>query len=226
MIPIRDENPTENTPYVVYGFVGLNIAIFLFQSSLNRPQLVQFIQTWAVVPRELTASFAGVSGMGEWLTLISSQFLHGGILHLAGNLLFLWVFGNNIEDRLGPVKFIGFYLTCGIAAALAQWVFSMNSAVPLVGASGAIAGVMGAYILKYPRVPVVTLVPLGFFITTIRLPAYFFLGIWFLQQAFFSFVSLNNSAMAAGGGVADWAHAGGFVVGMALFPFLDRDDTL
>ncbi|MDY6936281.1 MAG: rhomboid family intramembrane serine protease [Cyanobacteriota bacterium] len=220
MIPLHDENPTENTPYIVYGLVGLNIAIFLFQMSLSEPQLLPFLQTWAVVPRELTASFAGRAPIGEWLTLVSSQFLHGGIFHLGGNMLFLWVFGNNIEDRLGPVKFIVFYLACGIAAALTQWFFSMNSTVPLVGASGAIAGVMGAYILKFPRTPVVTLVPLGFFITTVRLPAYFFLGIWFLQQAFFSFVSLNAAENVAGGGVAYWAHAGGFVVGMALAPVL------
>ncbi|MGB3236685.1 MAG: rhomboid family intramembrane serine protease [Geitlerinemataceae cyanobacterium] len=220
VLPLHDNNPTRTTPYIVYGLVGANIFIFLFEMTLSKPQLLQFFHIWAVVPQELTASLQGAAGSGEWLTLITSQFLHGGFLHVAGNMLFLWVFGNNVEDCLGHVKFLGFYLACGIAAALSQWFFSMNSGVPLVGASGAIAGVLGAYILRFPRAEVVTLIPLGFFMTTVRLPAYFFLGFWFLQQAFFSFVSLQNTEMVASGGVAYLAHAGGFVVGMLLAPLL------
>lgn len=220
VLPLHDDNPTRTTPYIVYGLVGANIFIFLFEMSLSQPQLLQFFHLWAVVPQELTASLQGTTGTGEWLTLITSQFLHGGILHVAGNMLFLWIFGNNVEDCLGHVKFLGFYLACGTVAALSQWFFSMNSDIPLVGASGAIAGVLGAYILRFPRAEVVTLVPLGFFLTTIRLPAYFFLGFWFLQQAFFSFVSLQNMEMVASGGVAYLAHAGGFLVGILLAPLL------
>lgn len=220
MLPLNDNNPTRTTPYVVYSFIALNIAIFLFEATLSERQLLQFFHSWAVVPRELTANLQTGTASGEWLTLITSQFLHGGFLHVAGNMLFLWIFGNNVEDCLGHIKFIGFYLTCGTVAGLSQWFFSMNSDIPLVGASGAIAGVLGAYILRYPRAQVSTLVPLGIFFTTVRLPAYFFIGFWFLQQAFFSFISLQNTHMVAAGGVAYLAHAGGFVVGMLLAPLL------
>jgi membrane associated rhomboid family serine protease len=137
-------------------------------------------------------------------------------------MLFLWIFGNNIEDRLGHFKYLVFYLACGALAALAQWFFSSGSAVPSLGASGAIAGVMGAYILRFPRAEILTLVPLGFFLTTFRIPAIFFLGWWFVQQALYSLVSLNaptNIGME-GGGIAYWAHAGGFVFGAILGPLL------
>lgn len=137
-------------------------------------------------------------------------------------MLFLWIFGNNVEDRLGHIKFLIFYLACGALAALSQWFFSQNSAIPSLGASGAIAGVMGAYILRYPQAKVLTLIPLGFFITTFELPAIFFLGFWFVQQAFYGVASLqapSNIGMESGG-VAYWAHAGGFVFGAILAPLL------
>lgn len=224
MVPLRDDNPTRITPYVTYGLITLNVLVFFYEISLTPPALSQFFQTWAVVPKDLTASLQGtIDPVPVWLTLITSQFLHGGFLHLGGNMLFLWVFGNNIEDRLGHVRFTLFYLACGALAALAQWFFSPPmSTVPSLGASGAIAGVMGAYIIRFPRAEVLTLIPLGFFITTVRLPAFFFLGFWFIQQAFYGVASLQTpmNVGMGGGGVAYWAHAGGFVFGVILGPLL------
>ncbi|MBD1869194.1 rhomboid family intramembrane serine protease [Oculatella sp. FACHB-28] len=223
MVPLRDDNPTQITPYVTYGLILLNILVFFYEASLSPPALEAFFRGWAVVPAELTASFQGqaTSATGpEWLTLITSQFLHGGFLHLGGNMLYLWIFGNNVEERLGRVKYLIFYLLCGILASLAQWYFAQGSNIPSLGASGAIAGVMGAYILRFPQAKVLTLIPLGFLLYPIRIPALFFLGIWFGQQALYGLVSLNaptNIGMESGG-IAYWAHAGGFVVGAVLGP--------
>ncbi len=223
MVPLRDNNPISITPFVTYGLFITNIAVFVYQISLSEPQLEGFFHAAAMVPCELSGSCAiAQPSLPEWMTLFTSQFLHGGFLHIAGNMLFLWIFGNNIEDRLGHVKYLIFYLACGALAALAQWFFSQNSGIPSLGASGAIAGIMGAYILRFPHAKVLTLVPLGFFITTFDLPAYLYLGFWFLQQAFFSFASLGvrtNVGMESGG-IAYWAHAGGFVVGAVLGPML------
>jgi membrane associated rhomboid family serine protease len=224
VVPLRDNNPTQIVPVVTYAIVVLNVAAFVYELSLG-PNLESFLRVWAVVPRDLTASFAGQpTGLPfpAWVTLITSQFLHGGFLHIAGNMLFLWIFGNNVEDKLGHVRFIIFYLGCGILAGLSQWFFSAYSVVPSLGASGAIAGVMGAYILRFPNAEVLTLVPLGFFMWTFRVPAFFFLGFWFAQQALYGVASLNvptNVGMQSGG-VAYWAHAGGFVFGAILGPLL------
>jgi membrane associated rhomboid family serine protease len=230
MVPLRDDNPTRIVPVVTYALIAINIAVFLYELSLGE-QLEAFFRVWAVIPRELTASFAGQpTGLPfpAWVTLITSQFLHGGFLHVAGNMLFLWIFGNNIEDKLGHVKYLIFYLACGILAGLTQWFFSSDSIVPSLGASGAIAGVMGAYILRFPKAEILTFVP-GFFIT-FRVPALFFLGFWFAQQALYSFASLSvptNVGMQSGG-IAYWAHAGGFVfgaiLGLALGLFSDRSE--
>jgi membrane associated rhomboid family serine protease len=184
-----------------------------------------FFDDWAVVPAQLTASFTGeaikstlprvVSEPPEILTLISSQFLHGGWSHLLGNMLFLWIFGNNIEDKLGRAKYVLFYLGCGLLAGLSQWFFSMGSFIPSLGASGAIAGVMGAYIIRFPKVPIKTIIPPIF---VFDVPAFLYLAIWFVQQAFYSFASLGPPAAMGmeSGGVAYWAHAGGFVFGAVL----------
>ncbi|AFY87128.1 MAG: hypothetical protein CLLPBCKN_003851 [Chroococcidiopsis cubana SAG 39.79] len=234
MFPLRDDVPTSITPYITYGLIGANIGIFLYQLTLNQQQLQEFFYSAAVVPCQLSGNIVGrcpiptPQQLPEWMTLISSQFLHGGFLHIAGNMLFLWIFGNNVEDRLGHVKFLIFYLTCGVLAALSQWFFSPNSTIPSLGASGAIAGVMGAYILRYPQARVLTLVFLGFFVTTLQIPAIFFLGLWFVQQALYGIASLqvpSNIGMESGG-VAYWAHAGGFVFGAILAPMfglLKRD---
>jgi membrane associated rhomboid family serine protease len=223
VVPLRDDNPTQITPYVTYGLILLNVLVFFYEVSLSPPELEAFFREWAVVPAELTASFQGAATSAarpEWLTLITSQFLHGGFLHLGGNMLYLWIFGNNIEERLGRVKYIIFYLLCGVLASLAQWYFAPTSNIPSLGASGAIAGVMGAYIIRFPQARVLTLIPLGFLLYPIRIPAIFFLGIWFVQQALYGLVSLNaptNIGMESGG-IAYWAHAGGFVVGAVLGP--------
>ena len=225
MFPIDDHNPTRVTPFVTYALIAINIVVFIHELSLAKPQLEQFFQLYALVPKELTGSFEGIpinQPVPEPLTLITSQFLHGGFLHLAGNILFLWIFGNNIEDQLGHVKYLIFYITCGVLAALAQWFFSMQSGIPSLGASGAIAGVMGAYIIRFPNAQIRTLVFLGPFIVFPNIPAMFFLGIWFIQQALYSIASLNvptNIGMESGG-IAYWAHAGGFVFGAILSPLL------
>jgi membrane associated rhomboid family serine protease len=222
VVPLRDENPVSITPVITYGIIGLNIAIFVFQLSLSREGLDQFLDAWALVPAQLTESFQGAlrAPAYEWITLVSSQFLHGGFFHVGGNLLYLWVFGNNIEDQLGHLRFLIFYLGCGVLAGLSQWVFDPASTVPTIGASGAIAGVMGAYILRFPRAYIVTLIPLIIFFTTVRIPAIFFLGFWFVQQALFSLASLSSDVNLGSSGVAYWAHSGGFVFGLILGPLL------
>ncbi|MEM8612742.1 MAG: rhomboid family intramembrane serine protease [Cyanobacteria bacterium P01_H01_bin.105] len=231
MVPIRDENPVQITPYITYGLIVLNILIFLYELTLSSPmELTAFFRTWAVVPEQLTESFLGGAitpfAIHEWFTLISGQFLHAGFLHLAGNMLYLWIFGNNVEEQLGRGRFLLLYLTCGALAALAQWYFGMFSEVPSLGASGAIAGVMGAYIFRFPDVRILTIVPLGFLFLPLRIPAIFYLGIWFLQQAAYGVASLNVPANVgmADGGIAYWAHAGGFVFGALLGPSLGLFD--
>ena len=175
MVPLRDNNPTSRTAFVTYGIILVNVLVFVYELSLG-PDLEAFFRVWAVVPATLTASFSGAATglpFPAWVTLVTSQFLHGGFLHIGGNMLFLWIFGNNVEDRLGHLRFLIFYLGCGVLAGLTQWFFSAYSTVPSLGASGAIAGVMGAYILRFPQAKVLTLVPLGFFITAFQIPAIF-----------------------------------------------------
>ena len=219
MIPLNDENPSYSTPVVVYALIAINVVVFLHEMSLGRG-LDGFFQLYAVIPQQLSASFNGIpvnQPVPEILTLITSQFLHGGLMHIGGNMLFLWTFGDNIEHDLGHFKFLLFYLTCGVLAGLTHWFFGMQSAVPTVGASGAIAGVMGAYLIKYPRAKILTLLPLLFIFTTVRIPAIYFLGFWFVQQAFSSVASLG---VPEASGVAYWAHSGGFIFGAILAPML------
>jgi membrane associated rhomboid family serine protease len=224
LVPLKDENPIRITPYVTYGLIALNIAAFLYELTLPGPALTQFFEHWAVVPQELTLSFQ--TGMAfphwsEWGTLVTAQFLHAGFLHVGGNMLYLWIFGNNVEDQLGHVKFLVFYLACGTLASLTQWFFDPTSTVPSLGASGAIAGVMGAYVFRFPEVRILTLLPLGFFWTTIRIPAILFLGFWFVEQALYGLLMLEAPAnVGMSGGIAYWAHTGGFVFGAILGPLL------
>lgn len=225
MIPLKDENPIKIIPYITYILIAVNILVFIYELSLNPQQLEVFFHLFAVVPLELTASFNGISvhqDVPELATLITSQFLHAGFAHIAFNMLFLWIFGNNVEEQLGSIKYLVFYLACGALAVLAQWFFSAMSEVPSLGASGAIAGVMGAYILKFPQAKIVTLVPLGFFFPLFRIPAVYFLGFWFLEQAFNGITSFEVQASVGmeSGGVAYWAHAGGFIFGAILAPIL------
>jgi membrane associated rhomboid family serine protease len=229
MFPIDDDNPTLITPYVTYGLIALNVLIFIYELTFSPKGLTQFFYQWAIVPFQLTGALIGQPQAilpggepPELLTLITSQFLHGGFLHVAGNMLFLWIFGNNVEDQLGHVKFLFFYLACGVLAGLAQWYFSQGSQIPSLGASGAIAGVMGAYIIRFPQVNVRTVFPIGIFPLVFNIPAYFYLGIWFFQQALYGFATLAPRTMVGmeSGGVAYWAHAGGFVFGAVLGPLL------
>ena len=206
MFPFRDHNPSSRLPVVTYALIALNVLIFLsYQPLFADPRALQgFFYTWAAVPAAIT--------QGELLHgLVTSMFLHGGWLHLLGNMLFLFVFGDNLEDILGHVAFLGFYLLCGVAAALAQVVTAPDSIVPMVGASGAIAGVMGGYMLLFPkaRVDVLFIIIVLVFIRPIS--AWIVLGVWFGLQVF-----SGLSTSSEGGGVAFWAHAGGFVVGMAF----------
>lgn len=233
MVPLRDENPVKITPYVTYGLIGVNILVFLIEIgiSASAPGALQsFFEQWAVVPKDLTTSLTHLSGASipEWATIISSQFLHAGFLHLAGNMLYLWIFGNNVEEEMGRIRFFLFYIICGALAVFTQWFFAPESAIPSLGASGAIAGVMGAYIFRYPQVRILTLVPLGFIWLTPRIPAFLFLGIWFLQQAAYGIASFEiptNVGMESGG-VAYWAHAGGFAFGAILGPLFGLFDRV
>ena len=202
MIPLRDIIPSRTTPFVTILLIAINVLVFLFQLSLGKG-VEDFVRTWGVVP----ASFSIAS-------LFTSMFLHGGILHVAGNMLYLWIFGDNVEDRMGHGRFIVFYLGCGVAAALAQIYVDPSSSIPMVGASGAIAGVMGAYFVLYPHSRIVTLVPIFIFIQIIEVPAIFFLGIWFLMQFLSGVGSIATAADGASGGIAFWAHAAGFIAGL------------
>ena len=226
MFPLSDENPHFLTPYVTYGLIGLNILAWVFIQGLGmEPRLGASVRTLGLVPGELLQTLAAGTrfeiGQGtycvltstpNWLTTVSHMFLHGGWLHIIGNLWFLWIFGNNVEDSMGHVRFAVFYLLCGLAAAAAQVLADPAAGVPMVGASGAIGGVMGGYVLLYPKVRVKMLIFLGFFITTFTIPAYGMLGYWFVAQL----VGGVGSIGAQGGGVAFWAHIGGFVAGAAL----------
>ncbi|MGD1911434.1 MAG: rhomboid family intramembrane serine protease [Rivularia sp. (in: cyanobacteria)] len=225
MFPLYDENPTRITPYVTYGLIGINVLVFLHEFSLSDAQLNQFFQLYAVIPRQLSISFAGGvinQPVPEWITLFTSQFLHGGWWHLISNMVFLWVFGNNIEDRLGHFKYTVFYLACGALAALCQWFIGMDSAIPSLGASGAISGVLGAYLICFPQALVRTFILLGFFIVTPRVPAWVLIGIYIVQNVISGVADLQRAANMTmeTGGVAYWAHIGGFAFGLLLGPLL------
>ena len=204
MIPLRDVIPTRTTPYVTISLVTINILVFLYQFSLG-PAVDRFVLTFGLVP----AYFS-------WINVFTSMFLHGGFLHVGGNMLYLWIFGDNVEDRMGHARFLAFYLLCGTAAALGQTLTVPDSIVPMVGASGAVAGVMGAYFVLYPHSRIVTLLPLFFFIQIIEVPAIFFLGVWFVMQLLSGVGSIATATEGnPSGGIAFWAHVAGFAAGIA-----------
>ncbi|MDJ0692333.1 MAG: rhomboid family intramembrane serine protease [Xenococcaceae cyanobacterium MO_188.B32] len=215
MVPFRSENPTNITPFVVYALITINLILFFYEIFLGERSNYLF-ELYALIPKELSASLAGNrpnQPVPEIYTLITSQFLHSGLIHIGFNMLFLWIFGNNIEECLGHFKFLFFYLSCGVLAALTHWVLAMESTIPTVGASGAIAGVMGAYLLKYPHAKIIL-----FPFVTKKLPAFFFLGFWFFYQAFKGVASLGLPESSSGS--AYWAHAGGFIFGAILATLL------
>jgi len=227
MSPLRDTNKSKTVPFVNYLLIGACGAVFLYESSLGEG-VEDFIRRYAAIPSHVSAvvfppggSFASVAGrvvhggFRALATVFTSMFLHGGWMHLIGNMLYLYIFGDNVEDRLGHVGYLFFYLLVGLGATLTEVFFQQGSSVPLIGASGAIAGVLGAYFLLYPKAKILTLIPLFVFFPVVEISAFFFLGFWFLMQ--FLNGSLSAGAAAAGG-VAWWAHAGGFVAGAVLMP--------
>ena len=210
MFPIRDHNPSERVPFVTYALIGLNILVYLYGLAALQSErdLAEFYYHYAMIPARV------VEGDG-YTGVFTSMFLHAGFLHLAGNMLFLFIFGDNLEDKMGHVPFLLFYLFCGVGATLAQHVTDPTSQVPLVGASGAIAGVMGGYLLLFPRARVDIFVFFIVFFRIFPIPAWIMLGLWFGLQLF-----NGVTADQTGGGVAYWAHAGGFIVGfIAILPF-------
>ena len=212
MIPLRDVIPSRTTPFVTLGLIALNTIVFLHQLTLG-PGVEAFVRGFGLVPAEFS-----------WAAVVTSMFLHGGVLHFGGNMLYLWIFGDNVEDRMGHGRFVVFYLLCGAAAALAQTLADPSSAVPMVGASGAIAGVMGAYFVLYPRSRIVTLVPIFFFIQILEVPAIFFLGVWFLLQFASGLGSLARAAGEPAGGIAFWAHVAGFAAGVVAVALFKRPE--
>jgi membrane associated rhomboid family serine protease len=233
MFPYHDENVTQRTAYISYALIGVNVLVWLaIQGAGSTIPLARSVCELGLIPGELTGRLPPGTPfpMGEGLVcltdpghqvgnVLSSMFLHGGWMHLLGNMWFLWIFGNNIEDSMGHARFVVFYLLCGVAAALAQVIVNPDSGIPMVGASGAISGVMGAYLILYPRVRVWTMVPIGFFLTSIALPAWTMLLYWIAIQTFGGLIGILGEER---GGVAFWAHVGGFVAGVVLIKLFAR----
>jgi membrane associated rhomboid family serine protease len=228
VFPLRDNIPTDRFPLVTVALIVANVLMyFLFQQggiSLGSPESRDYLcnlYEYGTIPREVTDPGFQLQAQGcptfdapTWLTLFTSMFMHGGLLHLGGNMLFLWIFGNNVEDSMGPLKFLAFYVLAGLAADAAQILIDTGSTIPTIGASGAVAGVLGGYLLLFPRARVVTVVFIIFFFTILELPALLFLGVWVLQQGLFAYFDLAGTS--EGGGVAYFAHLGGFVFGLLL----------
>jgi len=214
MFPLKDDIPTEKPPIVTIALIVINALIFFYQISLGE-DFQYFIVKLGAIPYEIThqSEITPEAAFPVNMTLVTAMFLHGDWFHIIGNMLYLWIFGNNIEDKLGHFKFIIFYLISGIIASLVFVVTSPNSTIPMVGASGAIAGVLGAYLLKFPHARILTLIFLGFFIRIVRIPAVYVLGFWFIIQLIYALPSIGSNT----GGVAWFAHIGGFVAGMGLF---------
>jgi membrane associated rhomboid family serine protease len=211
VIPIRDVIPSRTIPFVTVGLIALNGLAFLWMPSASTAAYHVFLRTWGVIPADF-----------RWSDVLTAMFVHAGIAHLASNMLFLWIFGDNVEDRMGHGRFLCFYLLCGLAAALLQVVVEAGSGVPMVGASGAIAGVLGAYLVLFPQSRVLTL----FFVVFIEVPAGLLLGLWFATQLLCGLGALAFVDPEDMGGVAFWAHAGGFVAGAALVVLFRRPERM
>ena len=219
MIPLKDMSPRRSVPLMTILLIIANVLVFFYQIGLTPRAGDAFIMTYGLVPAKIQMALAGTPHVtiGDALVpLFTCMFLHGGWLHILGNMWFLWIFGGNVEDRLGPLTFLLFYLVCGIASGITQAVFSWGSHIPSVGASGAISGVLGAYIVFFPYARILTLVPLFIFFFTARIPAMIFIGLWFVVQFLSGVGTLGATGAAASGGVAWWAHIGGFVLGVVL----------
>lgn len=219
MIPLKDKNPRKRFPVITLILIAVNIIVFIYQLSLGS-HLEEFYYRFSVIPQRITESIhSGAIKPLPYLPLITSLFLHGGWLHLGGNMLYLWVFGDNVEDKLGHGRFLVFYVLCGFVASILHIVIEPASSLPTIGASGAISGILGAYIVMFPKARILTLIPIFIFIQLAELPAYIILGLWFLLQFINGMMSLGYAA-AGMGGVAWWAHIGGFIAGLLLvIPF-------
>ncbi len=220
MIPLRDDNPSSTPQIVTIVFIVMCVLVFLWQLSFGAQGGQRIVYALGVVPASLLGQGqlpAELSLVSPWMTVFTSMFMHGGWMHLIGNMLYLWIFGDNVEDSMGHGRFVVFYLLCGIAAVLAQALPDPSSTIPMIGASGAISGVLGAYLLLYPHARVLVAIPLGFYLHTMRIPAGLVLVLWFGLQ-------LLSSAMAqpGQGGVAFRAHIGGFIAGMILIPLFKQ----
>src|SRR5574337_472295 len=220
MIPFRDRNPSGTFPIVTVSIILINVVVFLIELSLG-PRLDSFLFQFGVVPIKVSypADIPGSTVVNTYFPFLSYMFLHGGFIHLIGNMWYLWIFGDNIEDTLGRFKFILFYLICGIGSAIVHVYFNSQSGIPCVGASGAIAGVLGAYMVTFPRARILVLLPLFIIWEFIELPAIIVLGFWFLIQFFNGTAAISS---AHGGGVAWWAHIGGFVLGIILIKIFPK----
>jgi membrane associated rhomboid family serine protease len=229
MIPIRDDNPQVSVPWATYALIGGNAVAWVFLQGAGIGESFEpSICEYGLIPANIFGNDGGYGkgaceGLDDYglLNVLTSMFMHGGWMHILGNMLFLWIFGGNVEDAMGPIRFLIFYTLCGIAAAAAQILSGPSSVIPMVGASGAIGGVMGGYLMIYPRVKVHILVPIFIIFWTFRVPAWAMLGYWIGLQLFEGMISMNST----GGGVAFWAHVGGFVAG-ALAIFVLKDDEL
>src|SRR5437867_8627739 len=224
MIPLRDDNPTTIKPVVTVALIVVNAMVFMYQLSLAPGQEKLFVYEFGAIPAVIFGSRnlpPEVEAVPPVLTIFTSMFLHGGFMHLIGNMLYLWIFGNNIEDAMGHARFIVFYIVTGVAASVAHALTNLDSTVPAIGASGAISGVLGAYLLLYPRAQVLVLVPLGFFTRVMYVPAGLVLGFWFVLQLIVGSMSLGSG----GGGVAWFAHVGGFLAGMGLIGLFKRPEV-
>ena len=221
MIPIKDINPTERFAIVTLVIIVLNIAVFLYELALGPQAGEMFVDSFALIPARLFSRIPEPShAVPAGAAIFTSMFLHGGFLHIAGNMLYLWIFGNNVEDSMGRIRFIVFYFLCGIAAAYSHALANADSTMPMIGASGAISGVLGAYLVLYPRARVLTLIAFGLYIRTVEVPAMFVLGFWFVLQFLNALLSSG-----AGGGVAWFAHIGGFIAGILLIGIFKRRDV-
>jgi len=222
MIPLRDDNPIRMTPYVTWAILGLCVLVFLWQLSLGQQAGRLAVASLGAIPSVLLGHQSlppELRIVPPWLTVFTSMFLHGGFLHLGGNMLYLWIFADNVEDSMGHVRFLLLYLVCGVAAVMAQALPAPDSPVPMIGASGAISGMLGAYLLLFPHARVVVLVPLGLLSRLMLLPAVWVLGLWFALQL------VSELMSGADAGVAFRAHIGGFVAGLLLTPLLKRRDV-
>jgi membrane associated rhomboid family serine protease len=235
MIPLRDDNPTLAMAIATMGLILVNIIFWVFlEGAGGEPFLSYSVCEYGLIPGELTGAVPPgtevqlggdtpcVLGHSSWLTVLTSMFMHGGWFHIIGNMWFLWIFGNNVEDIMGRGRYVVFYLLCGLAAALAQVYTNTHSALPMVGASGAIGGVMGAYAVSYPRARVETLIIFGFYVRVVSVPAVWMLGYWFVLQLLGGLPALAGDESA---GIAFWAHVGGFLAGVVLL-FVFRDGRL